>query len=201
MGQYYKPICLDTREYLYTHDYGSGLKLMEHSWIGNRFMNVVTQLLFEGGAWHKKRIVWAGDYADTGLFIDEDEPEVSGLEREEGEDCSPVEAKTLTLYTLAGIMFTQIQPGLADGPNIQFIINHTKQEYVDLSAVVMNNDEEDWGIHPLSILTCDGNGRGGGDYRGGSEDYIGSWAGDVISSDLFAPHGYTEIKPDFNEKD
>ncbi len=64
MGQYYKPINLDKQQYVYSHDYGNGLKLMEHSWVGNGFVNVVEELIAEGGDWHGDRIVWAGDYAD-----------------------------------------------------------------------------------------------------------------------------------------
>jgi len=31
MGQYYKPVNLDTKKYLDAHDYNNGLKLMVHS--------------------------------------------------------------------------------------------------------------------------------------------------------------------------
>ena len=62
MGQYYKPINLDDKQWLYTHDYDTGLKLMEHSWIGNQFVGTVMSLMLKGGLWFKKRIVWAGDY-------------------------------------------------------------------------------------------------------------------------------------------
>ena len=61
MGQYYNAICVDTSEWVYSHDYQCGSKLMEHSYIDNAFVNAVMTLLSPGGAWHKKRIVWAGD--------------------------------------------------------------------------------------------------------------------------------------------
>ena len=51
MGQYYKPINLDDKQWLYSHDFGDGLKLMEHSWIGNDFVGAV------GGSWDLNRIV------------------------------------------------------------------------------------------------------------------------------------------------
>lgn len=46
--------------------------------------------------------------------------------------------------------------------------------------------EDDYGlkIHPLPLLTCEGNGRGGGDFRTENEDYlklIGSWARNRIT--------------------
>jgi len=64
MGQYYMPISIDKKQFVYSHEYDNGLKLMEHSWIGNGFVGIVEDLIAEGGAWNGDRIVWAGDYAD-----------------------------------------------------------------------------------------------------------------------------------------
>jgi len=50
MGQYYKPISIEKKQYVCSHAYGNGLKLMEHSWIGNDFVGVVEDLIAEGGA-------------------------------------------------------------------------------------------------------------------------------------------------------
>lgn len=71
----------------------------------------------------------------------------------------------------------------------KYLINHSKMEFVNKSKVP-NNDG--WVIHPLPLLTCEGNGQGGGDYRGESP-LIGSWARDVISVDCVKPKGYKEI--------
>lgn len=93
--------------------------------------------------------------------------------------------------------------------NPRFIINHTKKEYVDIKHLKCENPEY-WGckdrfIHPLPLLTCEGCGRGLGDYHQ-SEDhpsykYVGAWARDVIgvSSMKADVEGFTEIKPDFHE--
>ena len=62
MGQYYKPINIDNKQWLYSHDFDNGLKLMEHSWIGNNFVGAVMNLMLKGGEWFKKRIIWSGDY-------------------------------------------------------------------------------------------------------------------------------------------
>ena len=48
-------------------------------------------------------------------------------------------------------------------------------------------------IHPLPLLTCEGNNRGGGDYRGDEKGLIGAWARDVISIDNMVPTGFKEI--------
>ena len=67
MGQYYRPISLEKKESVCSHDYDNGLKLMEHSWIGNDFVNVIEHLIAEDGPWFGTRIVWAGDYAEPEL--------------------------------------------------------------------------------------------------------------------------------------
>jgi hypothetical protein len=54
-------------------------------------------------------------------------------------------------------------------------------------------------LHPLSLLTAEGNGAGGGDYRGSNEIIVGSWARDVISIDEEIPENYTELICKFNE--
>ena len=64
MGQYYVPTLISqdgTIHSLYSHFYDNGLKLMEHSYIGNDFVNAVcTQI------WHKPTVVaWIGDYSDA----------------------------------------------------------------------------------------------------------------------------------------
>ena len=54
-------------------------------------------------------------------------------------------------------------------------------------------------VHPLPLLTCEGNGRGGGDYRPEDHPLIGIWARDVISVEKEKPDGYVEIAFDLIE--
>ena len=56
MGQYYKPVNTEDLSFLYSHAYDSGLKLMEHSWIGNDFVGAVMSLMTKGQLWYKKTI-------------------------------------------------------------------------------------------------------------------------------------------------
>lgn len=63
MGQYYTPVLIDadgTIRTLYSHDYGNGLKLMEHSYIGNDFVEAVLTQLWE----RPQRLAWIGDYSN-----------------------------------------------------------------------------------------------------------------------------------------
>jgi hypothetical protein len=71
-----------------------------------------------------------------------------------------------------------------------FLVNHTKRQFVDKSKVPKGLGG--FQIHPLPLLTCEGNGRGGGDFDGTSP-LIGSWARDVISAEKTAPADFTEL--------
>ena len=175
MGQYYKAACLNDfvnkiKGWVCSHEYGSGLKLMEHSWMKNEFVNAVENLLCSGGDWYMKPIVWAGDYADN----------ESGGEENIYSFCLDKKKK---------------KPKSVEPMEFRFILNHTTKQFVDKYIVPVNDG---WQIHPLPLLTCEGNGRGGGDYRGES-DIVGSWARNKISVDNYVPEGFTELKFDLVE--
>lgn len=107
MGQYYKAVNLDKKEFLSPHDCGNGAKLMEFGLSGMSMMSCVSILLADGngrgggdlhsknpiiGSWAGDRIVITGDYADNGKFIPEDQ----GPLEWDGE-----EHEKYNLYTLA----------------------------------------------------------------------------------------------------
>lgn len=178
MGQYYYPIILDADGkiivWMQAHMYGNGLKLMEHSFIGNNFVSTFEFGLSSDGPHHMSRVVWAGDYAD-------DEPDAENLYRQ----CEE---------------YRMIRPEEKDTSRFRFVVNHTKKLFVDKSKVPSRGG---YRIHPLPLLTCEGNGRGGGDYHGESHQdspLVGSWARDVISVEVEAPEGFEEIVFDLVER-
>ena len=189
MGQYYKAVNLDRQEYLSSYDYDSGAKLMEHSWLLNPMLIAAMHLLAPGGRWHKTRLVWAGDYADEKAYLDG----FSNVYYVDERGVNHVH----NVYSYAKKHFEKINDQYEYNPSLRYIINHTKKQYVDLAKCPMIDG---WMIHPLSLLTASGNGRGGGDYRGHNKHLVGLWAGDVISSDSKVPQGYEEITPDFREE-
>jgi len=166
MGQYYKPTSIDKMESLFSHDYGNMSKLMEHSYIDNDFVNIAEYMLSPEGDWYKHSFVWAGDYAD---------------EEESGNN----------LYSDAKEIKVDDYPEESSG---KYIVNHTKREFVDKD--IAPKDSEGWSVHPLPLLTCEGNGRGGGDYRRNNR-YIGDWARDEISIEKEEPKDFDEIIPHF----
>lgn len=191
MGQYFHPVNLDKdKKHLVAHDFDNGLKLMEHSYLGNNLMNAVERLLMPGGEWHKDRIVWAGDYADG-------EPDTITDENKEG----------ITIYSMLED-WNKLKPSDVNTDDVpaefRYICNHTKKQFVDKQSVKPMTQEwaetegEPWKVHPLSLLTCEGNGRGGGDYRG-DNPLVGTWARDSISIESEKPEGYEELDGTFVE--
>lgn len=90
MGQYYYPVNIDKREYIYPHKFGDGLKLLEFGSSASGTMTGLAILLADGngrgggdlradpvkhpiiGSWAGDRIVIAGDYADGRKFVPAD---------------------------------------------------------------------------------------------------------------------------------
>lgn len=51
----------------------------------------------------------------------------------------------------------------------------------------------------ILLFSCEGNGRGGGDFRGHDDDKVGLWARDIISVEREPPAGFQEFVVDFHE--
>lgn len=184
MGQYYKPISMEKNQYVYSHEYDNGLKLMEHSWLGNPFVGVVEDLIAEGGAWYGDRIVWAGDYAD----------EEKTRKKEK-----------FNLYSMCERDNDKIHPEPTKN-KYRYVLNLDTKEYVDTKKIPLSEVYEERGkeypftIHPLPLLTCEGNGRGGGDFRK-DDPLVGTWARNRVSVSKTKPKGYTEIEFNLFEGD
>jgi hypothetical protein len=154
---------------------------MEHSYIGNKLMNGVERLIMPKGDWYKNRLVWAGDYADDETDRD---CNLYTIMEEEGEEIKLVDTKK--------------RPKA-----YKFLVNYTLKEFVDLSTI--KEDEDGFKIHPLSLLVCEGNGRGGGDYLYGydedkgkvKEERVGSWARCEIGLEKEVKEGFEEINGQF----
>ena len=181
MGQYYKAIFLKeetnkVEKWFLSHDYDSGLKLMEHSWLKNPFVLSVEKKLMK----NPKRIVWAGDYADK-----EKRCKTNLYER-----CKDSNQSHRVIH---------LEDADEWNRKYNFIVNHTKKEYIYKMNIPA--DKDGCRIHPLPLLTCEGNGRGGGDYRGESP-LVGIWARDLISieRDLQEFKDYKEIKFNLADK-
>lgn len=180
MGQYYHPSILKKNWKtaknpvecsLYSHRFGSGLKLMEHSYAGNGFVGAMCYLLAK--TYKGYPFVWVGDYADRQITnaYPEGKPDKNGecgayIYGFGSDVCDTEKNKELTNSLIANG---------ATRKQYTYAINYTKGEFVKIPKF----NKEEWRIHPLPLLCCDGCGRGLGDY-GIDDDRIGSWAYDCI---------------------
>jgi len=175
MGQYYFTVILDDEgnivAWMNACAYDEGVKLMEHSYLTSKFVNTVEFSLSPEGAYHKSRVVWAGDYAD-------DEQRYYKK----------------NLYALCNDDETKlIRPEPMSAAKYRYIVNHTKKQYVDKKKVHE--------LHPLPLLTVEGNGRGGGDFHD-APAFVGSWARDVISvEDALPEEDFQELAFVFTESE
>lgn len=213
MGQYYKP-CLMTgnkMRWLYSHDYNNGLKLMEHSYMGNNFVNAVLSQIFKA----PQRVAWMGDYA-MDEYADHEygkEPYTRKKTRKRFE----------TLYQRAwgerGERFRILPEAMKgfdelDDFNGWYLVNHSQKTFIDLGEYEQQNkwhQKSTWGgkteewdmcINPLPLLTACGNGRGGGDYHDQYPDYhkVGTWAFDKIEFTDKKPDKYKPVSYSFTEQ-
>lgn len=217
MGQYYSPCILDANgtitATMYSWDYGYGLKLMEHSWLDSGFVRAFEALLALDGA---RRVVWAGDYAEPepGTVTEENEYglnlyTISDAEHLrvifDTEDFRRDQRKAhATKVDPAKVRPLPVKVGTRSHP---FICNHDKLEYVNKNRVPKITakwaEGRTYRIHPLPLLTAEGNGQGGGDFFGkDAQGLVGRWARDRISVSPNRPEGehWTEVKFDLIEE-
>ena len=172
MGQYYLIINETKREFLCAHDYDNGLKLMEHSYLGNNLVCVAEALIGPGGRWEGDVIRWEGDYAE------------GPGEGRENRYCEAHELGYTQLKDLKPLPMLRSR---------RFVVNHDKELFVDTEKQPGER------IHPWPLLICNGNGRGGGDYSGTNEQLVGSWAGNRVVTTDDVPNGYKELDVTFSE--
>lgn len=184
MGQYYQMIILGDapsdgeseiiRLALHPHNYNQGSKLMEHSYIKNKLVELAEYMLCPMGMFYKSRAVWAGDYA--------------AVEVNTQQNLYNMAQKPHLIFD-CGSDFNQA--------NYRYIVNHTKHEYVDKLDCIDKHTENYTGliIHPLPLLISEGNGLGNGDYVLTNKSDCGRWARDIISMERDCPSpesGYTQ---------
>ena len=218
MGQYYKYVNVDKKEFMRSWDYDCGAKLMEHSYIGddgmgNPFSGAFIELL--QNRWKGDCVVLVGDYADeeymTKNFPElwetfvEKNPWLRSRREYNGEfydrslyECG--EDLDTGYKSLTGIEQKDKCP--------RYAVNHDKKEYVDLfnhTLKAWEYTDEETGekrttlIFALNLLIALGNGLGGGDYHGEDKLLVGYWAGDEVGLEDEIPEGYGELLVRFTE--
>lgn len=185
MGQYYHPVIKIEEEangkkvkrfvqFKEARDRLGGLKLMEHSWVGNSLTECFCKYIYK----NPTVCGWIGDYADC------------LTKAGEIEDAYKAAWKSKEFFRSTGTMkFGK-----------KFIVNHTQKVFLSEDKYLAKADGSGWIVHPVPLLICAGNGQGGGDYFSDAcADAVGSWCLDKISIEDKSPESYTEIEVFFEE--
>ena len=197
MGQYYRVLTIENNKTkIYNRDLVKDnetkytlAKLTEHSWWYNEFVNSVCYKIYDNSG---IQIAWIGDYADD--YINDLDTTIHNYSKE----------LLLKIYKKCWDCVGRSIKYNKFLLNNRYLVNHDKLQYIDCNEYYVNNQNDDWCLHPLPLLTCIGNGYGGGDFKYPTEDttteFIGYWALDTISIQDEKPENYEEIKPIFKEK-
>lgn len=128
----------------------------------NPFVGAIEMLLTPEGGFNKARLVWAGDYAFA-------EPVIN-----------------LNLHKMCTDE-NELFPEESDTSYYGFIVNHTKGQFISKERC-----EKYTKLHPLPLLTAEGNGCTDGDYPR-EHKLLGYWARDMLSVVKQRPEGLVEI--------
>ena len=194
MGQYYSFANIDKKQRCDRNI--SMLKLMEHSYVNNKWCDDILFLL--SNEWKGDCILHVGDYAEGN-----DESTTSDL-IEEIEKENKLET---TVYQFIDT-FEDIKPKKFN-EKIRYVYNLDKKEYIDLYTQPIqwcyldkNQSILFTKINSFALLVACGNEQGGGDYYGVNKDMVGYWAGDklISSSTLLKEYkDYNKLDYIFNE--
>ena len=186
MGQYYMVIARDTDGTTMVYDRSvdgeyTMAKLMEHSRWGNGFCSALSETLVD----NPRKIAWVGDYAGT-------------------EECEPLGFRYEDVWA-DEVQYTGVKSTEFTLDKVKYLVNNDQKTYVDLAKYREGSTEPSgYVIHPIPLLTCIGNGRGGGDYHPVDDthaEWVGRWAFCAIYLTNTLPEGYHEITPMFRERD
>lgn len=208
MGQYWKPVIESSdgvRYSIESHDFGNGLKIMEHSYIGNELPSIIMYKIYN----NPMHVTWVGDYT-------EDRKVGKEVEGPIGDDLwndknliyftnhSSLPDYMIELYNNEGdprkteeISDKELDHILScfDKFSIQkySLVNHTLKEYVDMAEYIKKPkasnsrllNYHDTIIHPLPLLVAAPSmDEGLGDYHEDCAtcfDKVCSWSWDMIS--------------------
>lgn len=183
MGEYYKWVNVDKKEYISPVDFGYGSKRWQTLHVGNDFLCALYKLLATD--WAGDHIIWLGDelsrlkssdnvsleilYQHTlesrnpgssGDTIDERYINISGTFKEAEKEVRDELEYYLTLIKQYGIRVDDPFKGFfsREGRDFLYTINHTKKVYfsLDITKVLYLNGSECDFANPLPILLSHG---------------------------------------------
>lgn len=203
MGQYYRLVNFDKKEFVESWGLDNGAKLTEWAYCRAEMSCALMNLV--AGRWKGDRVYVVGDYAD----LSDSSTNWYEVYKEITDEIGTEKACGYATENFKDIT-SEVD---ADFHDWNRIYNHFTKQFIDLHKCPIEwtwRDDETKELcissfAPLALLLAMGNDRGGGDYYGNNENLVGSWCDFVkyieVSNDEHTPEGYTEFAPDFTEHD
>ena len=200
MGQYYSPyVKHNSTVRVFDNQIDEdwqGLKLMEHSYWGNRYVGQVINDIY----YNKGNVCWVGDYYDEDNY-------------------SQVNCDRETVKTIGDYVWNEHTKHIkgtrknSRGLANCLLVNHTKKCFIDCDEYYEKNKwfetwegkDYPWCINPLPLLTCSAS-HSGGSYYGINKELCGTWFNDLIEvvddfeEKSLIEKGYTKFEPTFSER-
>lgn len=178
MGQYFKAVVLkpdwekskDTPIMwsIHPHDFGNGLKIMEHAYVGNNYVAEVCRKL--GGAYKGYPFVWCGDYGNNEIY----KASKAFIEEHHDELKIPTSGESIFRY----------------------ILNYDTKEYVVIPTFSIGSFKLH--PLPLLCSCGNGEGGGDYYSSDDDKmEIVGSWAYNHIGLDNKVPNDFKELKINF----
>lgn len=160
-----------------------GLKLLEHSWIGNYFTEFVASRIYK----KPQRVAWVGNYAEL--------QNAPCKEAKQFWQTNPVIVNKIWIKDQNKNNTTMFDI------TKKYLINHSQKLYIDMAYYcILCNADNGSIIHPLPILTCMSNQQSRSDYYGLESEKAGSWAWNVLEIADKHPIGYQCVSVHFINK-
>ena len=215
MGEYYKWVNIDKKEYISPSDFDMGNKLFESSVDNNPLLNALCTLVLN--RWKNNRVIFLGDecqipeenknmvlqelrkqwieYGGIGYIeecVYERFKNVSCLFRESEAYVKKVIDELLVdrdIFNEYGLNLDRPYEGLFElkGSYCKYIINITKHMYISSDKFEKKKDStgEEYRVNPLPFLMA---------YGRTADSNMGSWIGDIISFSNEKPLGIDELE-------
>jgi hypothetical protein len=169
MGAYYEATIDGIR--FDTHSMDNGLKLMEHSYLENDYCIAMEVILSEEPA----EVIWLCDYHEP-----------DGRTQRTWENTNELGVNNETKDSVEDFKTKE-----------RFIINLDKKAYFSTKELMeLSENENDWVIHPLPLLTnSDTESSGGGDYHE-ELSWRADWCEDKITVCFERPENMNNISKD-----
>ena len=206
MGQYYKIVNIDKKEYMESN---SGVKLMEWSYNRNELiLNLMKKLANE---WKGDRVYVVGDYAVSD-DVGNDSYEFKTLEKIEKDldiyNKEDNRGYRISIYGYTDDNFKKISLEKLEKEEYKYIYNHNKKQFINIDHCPLawlykeKNTYFSVKIAPISLLLALGNGMGGGDYFSNNQKLVGNFIEDVQNLEITKEplnNDYEELRPEFYE--